>query len=56
MDRNNLDLLISIYINGDLMVLIKVAEHYPDLGLKIVHPSIDDDIEDTYIDKEENNN
>ena len=38
------------------MVLIKWVEQDPDLGVKIVHPSIDDDSKDTDSDKEENNN
>ena len=36
-DGDNLDLLISIDINGDFMVLIKVFEKDPDMGVKIVH-------------------
>ena len=38
------------------MVLIKGVEQEPDLGVKIVHPSIDDDSEATDSDKEVNNN
>ena len=38
------------------MLIIKEVEQDPDLGVKIVHPSIDDDIKATYSDKEENNN
>ena len=37
------------------MVLIKGVEQDPDLGVKIVHPSINDDSEATDSDKEENN-
>ena len=54
-DGDNLDLLLSIDINDDFMVLIKGVEQDPDLGVKIVHPSIDDDSEATDSDKEENN-
>ena len=36
-DGNNLDLLTSIEINADFVVLIKVVEQDPDLGVKIVH-------------------
>ena len=36
------------------MVLIKGVEQDPDMGVIIVHPSIDDDSKDTYSDKEEN--
>ena len=38
------------------MVIIKGFEQEPDLGVKIVHPSIDDDNKATNSDKEENNN
>ena len=38
-------LLIPRDTNDDLMVLIKGFEQDPDLGVKIVHLSIDDDIE-----------
>ena len=55
-DQDNLDLLISGYINDDYMVLIKGVKQYPDLGVKIVHLSIYDDSKDTDSDKEENNN
>ena len=54
-DGDNLDLLVSRDINDDFMVLIKGVEQYPDLGVKIVHPSIDDDREATDSDKQENN-
>ena len=37
------------------MVLIKRVEQDPDLGVKTVHPSIDNDSEATDSDKEENN-
>ena len=37
-DGDILDLLISRDINDDLMVLIKLVEQDPDLGVKIVHP------------------
>ena len=46
-DGDNADLMISIYINYDFMLLIKGVEQDPDLGVKIVHPSIDDDSEAT---------
>ena len=55
-DGHNLDLLISIDVNDDFMVLIKGVEEHPDLGVKIVHPSIDDDSEATDNDRRENNN
>ena len=42
-DGDNLDLLISRETNYDFIVLIKGVEQYPDLGVKIVHPSIDYD-------------
>ena len=35
-DGDNADLLISIYINGDFMVFIKVFEQDPDLEVKIL--------------------
>ena len=50
-DGDNLDLLISREINDDFMVLIKGFEQDPDLEVKIVHPSIDDDSESTDSDK-----
>ena len=50
MDGNNMDLLISRDINDDLMVLIKGVEQDPDMGVKIVYPSIDDDSRATYSD------
>ena len=50
-----MDLLVSREINDDFMVLIKVVEQDPDLGVKIFHPSIDDDSEAMGSDKEENN-
>ena len=37
-DGDDLELLISKYINDDFMVLIKGVEQNPDLGAKIVHP------------------
>ena len=52
---DNLDLLISIEINDYSMVLIKGVQQDPDLGVKIVHPSIDGDSEATDSDKQENN-
>ena len=55
-DGDYLDLLISRDINDDFMVLIKGVEKEPDLGVKIVHPSIDDNSKATDSDKEENNN
>ena len=54
-DGNNLDQLVSRDINDDLMVIIKVVEQDPDLGVENFYPSIDDDSKATYIDKEENN-
>ena len=51
-DGYNLDLLISRDTNDDFMLLIKVVEQYPDLRLKLLHPSIDDNSEATYSDKE----
>ena len=54
-DGDNLDLLISIDINDDYMVLIKGVEQDPDLGVNCFHPSIDDDSEAIDSDKEENN-
>ena len=44
-DMNIVYLLIPRDTNDDLMVLIKGFEQDPDLGVKIVHLSIDDDIE-----------
>ena len=55
-DGDNLDLLLSREINDDFMVLTKGVEQDPDMGAKIVHPSIDDDSEVTDSDKEENIN
>ena len=49
-----MDLIITRVINDDFMVLIKGFQKEPDLGVKYFHPSIDDDSEATYIDKEEN--
>ena len=37
-DRDNVYLLISIDINDDFMVLIKVFDQDPDIEMKIVHP------------------
>ena len=54
-DGDNLDLLISREINDDFMVLIKGVEQDPELVMKIVHASIDDDSEAIDSDKEENN-
>ena len=54
-DVVNLDLLISREINDYLMVRIKVVEQDPDLGVNILHPSIDDNREATDSEKEENN-
>ena len=54
-DGDNMDLLISININDYFMVLIKGFEKDPDLGVKIVHPSIDNDSEATESEIEENN-
>ena len=47
-DGDNVDLIISRQINDDSMVLIKGVEQDPDLGVKIIHPSINDDSEATY--------
>ena len=47
--------MISRDINDDFMVLIKGFEQDPYLGVKTFHPSIDDDIETTDSEKEENN-
>ena len=55
-NEDNVDLLISIDINDDFTVLIKGFEQDPDLGVKKLHPSIDDDSQATDSDKEENNN
>ena len=55
-DGDNLDLLISRDINDYFMVIIKVVQQDPDLGVNIFHPSIDDDSKATDSDKEENNN
>ena len=52
----NVDILISIDINDNFVVLIKGVEQDSDLGLKIDHPSLDDESEATDSDKEENNN
>ena len=54
-DGDNLDLLISKEINDDSMLLIEGVEQDPDQGVKIVHPSIDDEIEAIDSEKEENN-
>ena len=55
-DGDYLELLILRDINDDFMLLIKGVEQDPGLGVKIVHLSIDDDIEATDGDKEKNNN
>ena len=55
-DGDNLELLVSREINDDFMVLIKVFEQDPDLGVKNFHPLIYDDSEATDSYKEENNN
>ena len=39
-DGHNVDLLISRDINDDFMVITKGVEQDPDLGVKIVHPSL----------------
>ena len=49
-----MDLPIPININDDFMVLIKGVEQNPDQRVKIVHPSIDDDIEAAESEIEEN--
>ena len=48
-DGDNVELVMSIYINDDFMVLIKGVEQNLDMG------EIDDDSEATYSDEEENN-
>ena len=53
---DNLYLLISRDINDYLMLLIKEVEQDPDMGVKKLHPSIDDDGEAADSDKEGNNN
>ena len=55
-DGDNLDPLISRDINDYFMVLIKGVEQDPDMGVKIVHPSIDDDSKATDSENKENNN
>ena len=47
---NNVNLLISIETNEYFIVLIKEFELDPDMGVKMVHPSIYDDSEATYSD------
>ena len=42
-DGDNVDLQISRDINDYIMVLIKKVGHDPDMGVKTVHQSIDDD-------------
>ena len=37
-DGDNMDPLISRYINNDFMVLIKGVEQDPDIGMKTFHP------------------
>ena len=37
-DGDNVDLLISIEINDDFMLLIKGVKQDPDLGVEIVYP------------------
>ena len=54
-DGDNLDLLFSRNINDDFMVLIKRFEQDPNLGVKIVQLSIDDDSYATDSEKKENN-
>ena len=54
-DEGNKGLLISRDINDDFMVLIKIFEQDPYLTIKNVLPSIDNDSQATYSDKEENN-
>ena len=51
-DRDDLDLLVSGEINDDFMVIIKGFEQDPGLGVKIVHPTIDDDSKAIDSDKE----
>ena len=46
-DGDNMYPLISRDINDGFMGLIKGVEQDPDLGMKIVHPSIYDDSEAT---------
>ena len=50
MDGDKFDLIISIYINANFMILIKGVEQYPDLGENIIHPSIECDSKATDID------
>ena len=53
---DNLDLMISRDINDNLMVIIKGVEQEPNLGVKIIHLSIDYYSEAIDSNKEENNN
>ena len=54
-DEDNVELLISRDINDDLKVIINEVEQEPDLGVKIVHPSIDDDSKAIYSGEGKNN-
>ena len=53
-DGDNGYLIISRCINDDFVVLIKGVEQDPDMGVKMFHPSIDDDSEATDSDEEKN--
>ena len=53
-DGDNVDLLFSKDINDDFMVLIKVVEQDPDMGVKTFHQSIDDNSEATDGEKQVN--
>ena len=50
-----MDLLISRDINDDFILLIKGVGQDPYLGVKIVHPSIDDDSKAIESEIQENN-
>ena len=54
-DGDIVDLLTSIEVNDGFVVLFKGGEQDPDLWVKIVHPSIDDESEATESETEENN-
>ena len=53
-DEYPVDLIILRQINNYFMVLIKGFEQDPDLGMKIVPPSISDESEAKNSDKQEN--
>ena len=52
---DNVDLLVSRYLNYYCMLLIKGVEKDPNMGVKKFHLSIDDDSEATDRDKENDN-